>query len=97
LLDWIKSVKPNLHRWSLKELNHRPSAYLIDEEDQNCHELILESRFKEIVENELLNLYIDRELWPQNIDYELFLKWYTYQYHEEIYDFSSKNIEVFDE
>ena len=96
-LDWVKSVKPELYRWDLKTINHRPTAYLIDEEDQNCHGLVLENAYREIIANELENLYIEKELWPEGISYNLFLKWFSYQYHEEIYDLSSESLELFDD
>ena len=97
LLAWVKSVKPDLHRWTLETINHRPTAYLIEEEDQNCHGLALESYFEKIVKYELSYLYIEKELWPKEITYELFSKWFTYQYHEEVCDLSSDKLESFDE
>ena len=97
-LDWIKFVKPELHRWDLQTLNHRPAAYLIEIEDQNRHGLVLESYYKDIVEQELSqHFYIPREKWPSEITLDLFHTWFSYQYHEEIYDLSSKELEVFDD
>ena len=98
LLGWVKKVKPELNRWTLDNINHRPSAYMVEVEDQNCHGLALERYYKKIIENELSNnLYVDRELWPKEMTYELFSKWYTYQYHEEVYDLSQNELEVYDE
>ncbi|MEO0356689.1 MAG: hypothetical protein AAF386_00090 [Pseudomonadota bacterium] len=96
-LDWIKTVQPHLHRWDLAMLNNRPSAYLIDQEDQNCHGLSLQTHFKAIVEQELSqHFYIPRKDWPENITLDLFQEWFWFQYHEEIYDLSAKNLEVYD-
>ncbi|MFM2479737.1 hypothetical protein [Celerinatantimonas sp. MCCC 1A17872] len=98
LLSWVKKAKPELHRWTIETINHRPTAYLIDIEDQNCHGLILKEYYKKIVENELCeNLYIDKNLWPKDISYDLFTKWFTYQYHEEVYDLCAEPLEVYDE
>lgn len=98
LLDWIKSVKPELHRWNLQMLNHRPSAYLIETEDQNCHGLVLENYYKNIVEQELLqHLYVPKENWPTEITFDLFQAWFSYQYHEEVYDLSSKELVIYDD
>jgi hypothetical protein len=97
-LDWIKSVSPELHRWDLQTLNHRPAAYLIEIEDQNCHGLVLENYYKSIVEQELSqHLYIPKEHWPTEITFDLFQAWFSYQYHEEVYDLSSEGLEVFDD
>jgi len=97
-LNWIKSVKPELHRWDLQSLNHRPAAYLIEQEDQNCHGLALEHYYKSIIENELSqHLYIPQHLWPTEITPELFQAWFSYQYHEEIYDLASEPLKVFDD
>ncbi|KIC07701.1 hypothetical protein RA19_23275 [Leisingera sp. ANG-M1] len=98
LLDWLKSVKPELRRWDLRTLNHRPSAYLIEMEDQNCHGLVLEKHFKKVVEQELSqSLYVPKEHWPSEITFELFRTWFFYQYHEEVYDLSSDELLVFDD
>jgi hypothetical protein len=86
LLEWVKSKEPSLRLWTLETINHRPSIYTIEMEDQNCHGMVLESLYKKIVENELAYLYIPREAWPEQITYELFQRWFTYQYHEGIYD-----------
>ncbi|WP_122073881.1 hypothetical protein [Pseudophaeobacter sp. EL27] len=98
LLDWVKTVKPELRRWDLQSLNHRPSAYLIEMEDQNCHGLALEDYFKSIVEQELSqHLYIPKEQWPTEITFDLFQAWFSYQYHEDVYDLSTEKLEVFDD
>ncbi len=72
-LEWIKSIKPELHRWDLETLNQRPAAYLIEMEDQNCHGLVLEKYYKIIIEQELSqHLYVPKEYWPTEITYDLF-------------------------
>ncbi|RBW44445.1 hypothetical protein DS901_08625 [Loktanella sp. D2R18] len=97
-LDWIKLVKPELHRWDLEALNHRPSAYLIEMEDQNCHGLVLEKCFRSIVEQELSqHIYVPKEHWPSEITFDLFRAWFSYQYHEEVYDLSLEKLVVFDD
>ena len=97
-LDWVKEVQPELHRWDLKTINHRPTAYMIEIEDQNCHGMVLKNYYKSIIENELSNhLYISKESWPQSITFDLFTKWFTYQYHEEINDLCETELNVFDE
>ncbi len=98
LLDWLKSVKSELYRWDLNTINQRPTAYMIEIEDQNCHGNVLEKYYQIIIENELSgHWYVDRTHWPINITYELFTHWFTYQYHEQIYDLCEKNLEVIDE
>ena len=98
LLEWIKSVEPKLKNWTLETLNNRPSAYMIEVEDQNCHGLVLKEYFNTIIKNELCNnLYINKDLWPQDITYDLFLKWFTYQYHEEVFDLCSKELKAYEE
>lgn len=90
LLDWVKTVKPNLFRWSLEMINDDPCGYLINIEDQNCKGGFLEAHYREIVENELGRLYIEKEHWPENIDLELFNNWFSYTYHTEVYDLVSE-------
>jgi hypothetical protein len=92
LLEWVKSKKPRLHFWTLEMLNHRPSIYTIEMEDQNCHGMALETLYKRIVENELAYLDIAKEEWPEQITYELFQRWFSYQYHEDIYDLCADDL-----
>ena len=96
LLDWVKSVKPHLDRWTLETINHRPSVYLVEVEDQNCHGMALEKYYTKIVENELAYLYIDRTAWPEPITFELFLMWFSYQYHEDIYELCKDELKVYE-
>lgn len=98
LLDFVKAARPELHRWTLSTINHRPPAYMVDVEDQNCHGMVLSKHFREIIENVLLShLYIDKAAWPNEMTFELFSRWFSYQYHEEVYDLCSKPLETFEE
>jgi hypothetical protein len=98
LLDFVKAIKPNLYQWTLSTINNRPPAYLIDVEDQNCHGMVLEKHFVEITENVLGSLlYIEKEAWPKEITFELFSRWFSYQYHEEIFDLSTQLLQSYEE
>ena len=48
LLDWVKKVHPELWRWTLDSISHRPTVYMIETEDQNCEGLSLEVHCKKI-------------------------------------------------
>lgn len=71
---------------------------MIEIEDQNCHGDSLEKYYEAIIENELgEHLYIKQAHWPDEISYALFTQWFTYRYHEHIYDLCEKKLEIFEE
>ncbi len=71
---------------------------MIEIEDQNCEGDALGKYYKSIIEHELAScLYIERTKWPKEITFELFSTWFTYQYHESVYDLSEAALEIFDE
>jgi hypothetical protein len=79
-LDWLISVEPSLHRWTLDHLNSDPGAYLIEVEDQNCQGGAIKKYFKLIFEEELGN-HIPVEKWPKERTYENFCNWFAIKYH----------------
>jgi hypothetical protein len=91
-LVWVHAVEPKLHRWTLETLNHRPSVYLFEIEDQNCEEFFVRDSFQGIVLNELACRYIPRDKWPKEITRELFESWFSLTYHEGIFDLSQMEL-----
>ncbi len=60
--------------------------------------MVLEKHFVEITENVLGSLlYIEKEAWPKEITFELFSRWFSYQYHEEIFDLSTQLLQSYEE
>ncbi len=84
-LDWIISVKPELHRWDLEILNYDPSGYLIEVEDQSCHGEILKVHYLQIFEEELGNI-VGRDQWPEDRSYSVFCSWFSIRYHTCVAD-----------
>ena len=95
-LSWVKTVCPELHRWTLDELNHHPSVYLVDGEDQNCWGDCFAKYHKEIFRDEV-GLYVPQgEKFPE-VSLELFRRWFTFIYHGDTFDLSDKEIKVYDD
>lgn len=73
-------------------LNHHPNVYLVDVEDQNCWGDCFEECYQEIAANELSELGIF-----ETITIEAYRRWFRYEYHESIYNLSTKSVEWLDE
>jgi hypothetical protein len=95
-LLWVKDSHPELQRWDLKSLNHQANVYLVSMEDQNATGACFEDNFKEIFKNEVGEYIYDGVSWPA-ITLDLFKRWFTFEYHEQAYDLSSKELKVFEE
>jgi hypothetical protein len=95
-LEWIKEQHPNLHRWTLKDLNNHPNVYLVDEEDQNCWGDCFIENFETIFRNEVGEYVYDEVEWPEVITVDLFRAWFTFQYSELAYDLSKDDLEIDD-
>ena len=96
-LKWVKDSHPNLHRWTLIDLNQHPNLYLIDEEDQNCWGDSFERYFEKIFKSEVGEYVNNGVNWPEEVTLELYESWFTYEYHELVYDLSDKELSKFDE
>ncbi|BDM78771.1 hypothetical protein AM10699_16400 [Acaryochloris marina MBIC10699] len=96
-LEWVKDTHPNLHRWTLEELNHHPNVYLVEVEDQNCWGNCFEKYFLEIFQNEVGRFIHNGANWPEDITPSLFRHWFRYDYHEDVIDLSLEILEVYDD
>ena len=94
LLEWVKEQKPELHRWSLSELNHHPNIYLVDDEDQNCWGDCFQQHFETIFKNQLLELGLQV---PEKLTLEQYREMFRYEYHEFVYDLSEDELTIEEE
>lgn len=97
-VDWLISVKPELHRLDIALVNRNLCVYLFEIEDQDDQGMEVSNQLENIIKNELCNsFYISKELWPKEIDCKLFAKWFSYDYIEEVYDVANINIETYED
>ncbi len=92
-LEWVKQVRPELHRWNVDSLNRHPNVYLVDIEDQNCWGDCFEQHYEVIFKNEVGEYVRLGEKWPE-ATLEIYHRWFTYEYHEFAYDLCSKLLEA---
>jgi hypothetical protein len=64
-LEWVKQVRPELHRWNLDALNQHPNVYLVDVEDHNRWGDCFEKHYKGIFNNEVGEYVRLGESWPE--------------------------------
>lgn len=95
-LAWVKETHPELHRWNLSSLNHHPSTYTVDIEDQNNWGDCFEKYFEKIFKNEVGQYIYNDASWPP-VSLELYRKWFRFEYHEYVYDLAEKELELHDE
>ena len=90
--DWVKSIDQASE--PIPESDYR-SAYLIpDKFDETNYTTYLRKNFKTIFEEELVSEFTDSDLWPQKIDYKMFVSWFDVQACEMVYDLGKGLLEV---
>lgn len=88
-LAYIKILQPQLKNWTLAQLNHHPSVYMIDTEDQNCWGNAFYENYQAIFEEEIVTFLPDKSQIPK-ISLQQFKSWFTFVYHEIVYDLSKE-------
>ncbi|SFX31809.1 hypothetical protein [Marinospirillum alkaliphilum] len=73
-VDWINSLDASgEEQVSLEDVNQEATTYLVPElEDEDSLETLLDERYLDILENELLSWEEDTRLWPDQLDRALF-------------------------
>jgi len=84
-VDWVKKVEGDDEAFILET-----KTYLIDEE--NVPELWLEDNFPDLFERELEEWSVDEDLWPQNLSFTIFKKWFKVDFSIMVYDMESEEI-----
>lgn len=91
-LAWVKRQRPELHRWTLNELNYHPSIYLVDPEDQNCWGECFETHYKAIFDRELAAFQCGPLDVPEASP-QLLSRWFRFEYHEDVCDLGTDPVE----
>lgn len=86
-LEWANSVSDEGHQFSIFDLGVEYNVVLLPEYDSKEHaEAILKERCREMFEIELSGWIADASKWPENRDYETFLKWFDVEFHSMVFD-----------
>ena len=92
-LQWLKYVTDDNKKLTLEEAREDCFAFLIPEYDtiNEAQEFIL-GRSRELLETILESWYIDEEIWPPNLDPDLFREWFDIEIHSEVVDLAGEEM-----
>jgi|SRR5690349_1583882 hypothetical protein len=86
-LHWLQSVDPTSHDMTLDNLNEDPSIYLLPDSDSEEKAAKYLRKFcQEILTEELDGWWRDPSVWPKDLNFRLFTRWFEWRYHSIVYD-----------
>ncbi len=90
-IKWIIDADPynDVPGLTLEDINSERTIYLVDEEVADSPEAIdswLKANHQLLFETELESWYADPSLWPKDLSYEQFKKWFDPECHSVIQD-----------
>lgn len=86
-LDWLWSVDPSSRHHMLNDVNDQPSIYLLPEcESEEESAKALRKFCKDIFEERLNGWWRDVSVWPKDLSFRAFVRWFDYSRHEIIFD-----------
>lgn len=87
-IQWINEVNPHPDEDEItsEEANTDATVYLITPADAANIEHWIELNYESLLEEELEDWYADPEVWPKNIDQEMFEKWLEIEVHSIVQD-----------
>ena len=84
-LEWLHAW--DAARYTLEEISEDSTAYLVPQYTYDKEQIeILEDYFDYIFENELWSWCTDESMWPQERTFEIFLEWFSYEFHSMAFD-----------
>jgi hypothetical protein len=94
-LDWARTLDEKDKDLTLEELTEDSTAYLIPElwEDPD-QQLLLESHYDVLFEEELALWGADEATWPQQRDLKMFLDWFKVEFHSLVLDLCDDPIRI---
>jgi hypothetical protein len=90
-IDWATSLDDSR---VAPDPNDEQTVYLIqdcDDEEDAWHDL--RQTFATIFENELYGWHTDEELWPRDRTFEMFKRWFKFEFHSIVIDIGFEGIE----
>lgn len=84
--DWLRGL-PNPGDFTLDEVNHDTTAYLLpDYEDDRRRTRILSRYFDLIFEEQLAAWWTDEKDWPSKRNLRMFRRWFDLEFHSIVLD-----------
>lgn len=94
-VEWINSLPGNVEPFSIESLREDCTAYLLPNFDDDDESLkYLKKIYRKIFEIELASWSTDENSWPNSRDYNIFTKWFSIEFHSEVFDFGVGKINI---
>ena len=87
--DWSNALTPEL--LITEETIQEHNAYLVKESIEDVEEVV-KKYYKDIFENELLEMWTDEADWPNKRTFKLFNEWFSYYVCAVTYDLGKEGI-----
>lgn len=94
LLEWLHTV-PDGEHLTMDRINLESTVYLVPEDEEDP-EVLIESYFERIFEQELLAWCTDTEFWPQDLSLAAFQRLFQVQVATTVFDLGDDDLEVFE-
>ena len=86
-LDWLHTAAPTSRNLSRHELVQEPTIYLIPEWDtEEDVQGVLQELCEEIFVEQLAGWFTDESAWPADRSFDVFCRWFNFQYHSMLVD-----------
>ena len=95
-LEWVKSCPDYVSDLPLGEMQREPTVYLIPEA-KDAPDDYIRRHYKPMFEGELTSWYTDPSMWPKDLSFETFKKFFTILVTTMVYDLGKGQIEKDDE
>jgi len=93
-VDWANHIADEGHQLSIKDFSIECSVILLPEYDSDEDAgSILKDLYNDIFELELSSWITDESVWPKSRTYEMFLEWFTVEFHSMVFDPYEDDIE----
>src|ERR1035437_3811750 len=91
VLDWLQTADPTSRDITLLDLRSDPAIYLIPQCDTDKEVAdVLRQLCQEIFEEQLGSWYTDTSTWPPHRSFDVFCRWFDYEYHSMLIDLSDE-------
>ena len=90
-LDWVKSCPDYMDDSPLGEAEREPTVYLVPDANDTPDDYI-RRHFRAMFEEELNSWYTDPSMWPKDLCFETFMKFFRIQVTTMVYDLGKGQI-----
>jgi hypothetical protein len=90
--EWVKSCPDYMDDSPLGQAEREPTVYLVPDA-KDAPDDYIRHHFKAMFEEELNSWYTDPGMWPEDLSYETFKKFFTIQVTTMVYDLGKGPIE----